>query len=310
VGRSLGIHLVLASQRLEESRLRELEAHLSWRLALRTFTETESRAVLGVAAAAALPREPGWALLRTGPEPPCRLRISPAGAAFRATTLAEIEAATGSGERASPIWRPSPTTSPAALALESSVAPGMVPVGLADDPVRPSVLGIDPRTGHLAVVGRPGSGKSTLLGCLAQGAERRGLAVRRLARSDEVPVLGDRAGWDAWCGGAEVVILIVDDWSILRQERPGVEEALVRAALAEPRLRLYLAAHRWADVRAGLRDLLTTRIELRLADPFDSVFDRHRAAAVPVGRPGWGLLEGEPFLAALPTPGTSQRGQP
>ena len=38
LGRSLGIHLLFASQRLEEGRLRGLEGHLSYRIALRTFS--------------------------------------------------------------------------------------------------------------------------------------------------------------------------------------------------------------------------------------------------------------------------------
>jgi S-DNA-T family DNA segregation ATPase FtsK/SpoIIIE len=38
LGRSLGLHLLLASQRLEEGRLRGLEAHLSYRIGLRTFS--------------------------------------------------------------------------------------------------------------------------------------------------------------------------------------------------------------------------------------------------------------------------------
>jgi hypothetical protein len=49
VGRSLGVHLLLASQRLDEGRLRGLETHLSYRIALRTLSTMESRLVLGVA---------------------------------------------------------------------------------------------------------------------------------------------------------------------------------------------------------------------------------------------------------------------
>jgi S-DNA-T family DNA segregation ATPase FtsK/SpoIIIE len=43
LGRSLGLHLLLASQRLEEGRLRGLESHLSYRVGLRTFSAAESR---------------------------------------------------------------------------------------------------------------------------------------------------------------------------------------------------------------------------------------------------------------------------
>jgi ESX secretion system protein EccC len=66
LGRSLGLHLLLASQRLDEGRLRGLESHLSYRIALRTFSAGESRAVLGVPDAHHLPPAPGSAFLATG----------------------------------------------------------------------------------------------------------------------------------------------------------------------------------------------------------------------------------------------------
>jgi DNA segregation ATPase FtsK/SpoIIIE, S-DNA-T family len=66
VGRSLGIHLLLASQRLEEGRLRGLESHLSYRIALRTFSPAESRIVLGTPDAYQLPNLPGAAYLKVG----------------------------------------------------------------------------------------------------------------------------------------------------------------------------------------------------------------------------------------------------
>ena len=65
LGRSLGVHLLLASQRLEEGRLRGLETHLSYRIGLRTFSAMESRAVIGVPDAYELPAEPGNGYLRS-----------------------------------------------------------------------------------------------------------------------------------------------------------------------------------------------------------------------------------------------------
>ncbi|KUH95607.1 type VII secretion protein EccCa [Mycobacterium sp. IS-3022] len=65
LGRSLGIHLLLASQRLDEGRLRGLDTHLSYRICLKTFSASESRAVLGVADAHSLPGTPGAAYLKT-----------------------------------------------------------------------------------------------------------------------------------------------------------------------------------------------------------------------------------------------------
>ena len=65
LGRSLGMHLLLASQRLDEGRLRGLETHLSFRICLKTFSASESRAVLGVPDAYHLPSAPGAAYLKT-----------------------------------------------------------------------------------------------------------------------------------------------------------------------------------------------------------------------------------------------------
>ncbi len=68
LGRSLGMHLLLASQRLDEGRLRGLETHLSYRVCLRTLSANESRIVLGTSDAYELPSTPGAAYLRAGPD--------------------------------------------------------------------------------------------------------------------------------------------------------------------------------------------------------------------------------------------------
>ncbi|MEU6264570.1 type VII secretion protein EccCa [Saccharopolyspora shandongensis] len=64
LGRSLGVHLLLASQRLEEGRIHRVEGHLSYRIALRTFSSMESRAVIGAAKAYELPSDPGNGYLK------------------------------------------------------------------------------------------------------------------------------------------------------------------------------------------------------------------------------------------------------
>jgi S-DNA-T family DNA segregation ATPase FtsK/SpoIIIE len=66
LGRSLGVHLLLASQRLEEGRLRGLESHLSYRVCLKTLSINESRIVLGTSDAYELPSAPGAAYLCVG----------------------------------------------------------------------------------------------------------------------------------------------------------------------------------------------------------------------------------------------------
>ncbi|XVQ11665.1 type VII secretion protein EccCa [Spirillospora sp. CA-255316] len=76
LGRSLGVHLLLASQRLEEGKLRGLDTHLSYRIGLRTFSAMESRVVLGVPDAYELPSAPGHGYMKFGSEPMVRFRAA------------------------------------------------------------------------------------------------------------------------------------------------------------------------------------------------------------------------------------------
>ncbi len=76
LGRSLGVHLLLASQRLDEGRLRGLESHLSYRVCLKTLSVNESRVVLGTSEAYELPGTPGAAYLRVGTDAPVRFQTA------------------------------------------------------------------------------------------------------------------------------------------------------------------------------------------------------------------------------------------
>lgn len=59
VGRSLGMHMMLATQRIDEGRIRNLEGHLRYRIGLRTFKPDESTSVIGKPDAYYLPPSPG-----------------------------------------------------------------------------------------------------------------------------------------------------------------------------------------------------------------------------------------------------------
>ncbi|MQY22467.1 type VII secretion protein EccCa [Nocardia macrotermitis] len=76
LGRSLRVHLLLASQRLEENRLRGLDSHLSYRIGLRTFSASESRQVLGITDAYHLPSQPGSGYLKSDAADPLRFNAS------------------------------------------------------------------------------------------------------------------------------------------------------------------------------------------------------------------------------------------
>jgi S-DNA-T family DNA segregation ATPase FtsK/SpoIIIE len=86
LGRSLGVHLLLASQQLEEGRLRGLDNHLSYRIGLRTFSAMESRVVLGVPDAYELPQAPGHGFLKVGTQVMQRFRAAYISGPYRAGT--------------------------------------------------------------------------------------------------------------------------------------------------------------------------------------------------------------------------------
>ncbi|MGH4035325.1 type VII secretion protein EccCa [Actinomycetota bacterium Odt1-20B] len=83
IGRSLGVHLLLASQRLEEGRLRGLETYLSYRIGLRTFSASESRAALGVPDAYHLPNVPGSGYLKFGTDEMVRFKAAYVSGVYR-----------------------------------------------------------------------------------------------------------------------------------------------------------------------------------------------------------------------------------
>ena len=76
VGRSLQVHLLLSSQRLEEGRLKGLDTFLSYRIGLRTFSAAESRTVLGVPDAYTLPQNPGAGILKSDTETMTQFRAA------------------------------------------------------------------------------------------------------------------------------------------------------------------------------------------------------------------------------------------
>jgi S-DNA-T family DNA segregation ATPase FtsK/SpoIIIE len=99
------------------------------------------------------------------------------------------------------------------------------------------------------------------------------------------------------------VFLVVDGWAAVRQEFDGLEESI--AALAAHGLsvgvHVVVSASRWTEIRPALKDLLGTRIELRLGDPTDSEMDRMRARLLSESPPGRGITRsGLELVVALP----------
>jgi S-DNA-T family DNA segregation ATPase FtsK/SpoIIIE len=101
------------------------------------------------------------------------------------------------------------------------------------------------------------------------------------------------------------VFLVVDGWQSFRREFELSELEMQVVNLATQGLsygvHVLIGATRWAEIRPAMKDLLGTRLELRLGDPGESEIDRNGALNVPSGRPGRGLSRDKlHFLAALP----------
>jgi S-DNA-T family DNA segregation ATPase FtsK/SpoIIIE len=99
------------------------------------------------------------------------------------------------------------------------------------------------------------------------------------------------------------VFLIVDGWGTLREEFEQQEDVIVKLAARclGFGVHIVLTASRWSEVRFNLRELFTTRLELRLGDPSDSEIDRRAAANVPENAPGRGVSPDKlHFLSAVP----------
>ncbi|WP_267130061.1 FtsK/SpoIIIE domain-containing protein, partial [Cumulibacter manganitolerans] len=369
LGRSLGVHLLVASQRLDEGRIKGLDAHLSYRIALRTQGAAESRAVIGVPDAAALPMTPGHgylqaagAVVRFVADRSTAAAVAPASerpgpvrrwahangpetdrtaGADGQTVLEQATRRAGRRPgRARPIWVPPPQRSPRLDELVDDLAtrPGrgygsvagqgaQVPIGWVDLPERqaiePYLVDLSGGRGHVGIVGATRAGTSTALRTLLLALALRhtpeeaaffvvDLSGGRLSALEALPhtaavataaqpervratirhvaaLVRSREDDPTSAGGR--VYLAVDGLTRLRADHEDLEAVVLDVARRGLRLGVHVlcTALRWLDVRPPLRDLLGTRLELRLGDPVESEIDRRNAARVPRGTPGRGL---------------------
>lgn len=197
-GRSLGVHMLLSSQRLEAGRIRGMESYLSYRIALRTFTADESTAAIGSKLAASLPPLAGHGYFRAA-ETFQRFRASQVSVDGDSRAQGKRMSSSSRGPlgvgdtdlgrvvkwmsvvpKVSPLWlQPLPNTANgevlalnderlAAPASPRPVREGLpVAVGLLDDPQSrrqiPAIFDVGRRGGHVALVGAPQSGKSSAM---------------------------------------------------------------------------------------------------------------------------------------------------
>ena len=194
-GRSLGIHLVLATQRPAGTINDAIRANTNLRIALRMNDRSDSEDVLGTPDAARLSRsQPGRAYVRTGEGEVRAVQVAYAGGVTTATgrrveiageqqatrTAAEADLTRlvrAAREAAAALALPDPRrpwlpSLPDVVAFTElpETADGAAAFGLLDVPAeqRQDVATFDPgRDGGLLVVGGAGSGKTTLVRTLA-----------------------------------------------------------------------------------------------------------------------------------------------
>jgi S-DNA-T family DNA segregation ATPase FtsK/SpoIIIE len=142
VGRSLGLHLLMASQRLEEGRLRGLDSHLSYRICLRTFSAIESRTVIGTTDAYRLPPVPGSAYLKVDESRYVRFRVAHVSSPFVSDDISGVP---GSAIVPFDGWRPVPGA--------PDQAETILPTETDDADPGPTELAVV--VGRLKTVGRP-----------------------------------------------------------------------------------------------------------------------------------------------------------
>jgi S-DNA-T family DNA segregation ATPase FtsK/SpoIIIE len=165
-GRSLGMHLVLCTQRPSGVIRDAVLANANLRISLRVNNSSDSTAVIGNDRAAVIParaRGRGIVALAGGDGEPGQ---------FALAESRDIESVAVRWAHVSPVRRPWCPPLPARVPLErGQVVPGTVPFALADlpDEQRQATVSWHPETdGGLLVLGAPRSGKSTALDVLGE----------------------------------------------------------------------------------------------------------------------------------------------
>ncbi len=184
-GRSLGVHLVLATQRPAGAVTADMRANISIRLCLRVLEATDSLDVLGDAAAAHLPAVPGRAILRT--DVPTTLQVAwPGTAADGVASLVSLVLASASLAdpdlvASSPPWAP-PLPERVDVTELGEREADVLSVLVTDLPEQQRLgsWGL-PLGESLLVSGPPGSGRTTTARTLATEAVSRGVVVHTIA---------------------------------------------------------------------------------------------------------------------------------
>ncbi|WP_460979982.1 FtsK/SpoIIIE domain-containing protein, partial [Pseudactinotalea suaedae] len=200
-GRSLGVHLVLATQRPGGAVTADMRANISVRLCLRVLEPTDCHDVLGDDSAARLPAIPGRAVIRT--DVTTTLQVAwpgtlDDGVARLVSTLAAASAAARAIDpdlvRVTPPWAPALPSSVRTSELPE-VREDALPLLLVDRPEEQRTSSAHVEIGDTLLVSGPSrSGRTTAARTIAVEAMRRGIVTHVVAPDrllpDDAPARG------------------------------------------------------------------------------------------------------------------------
>lgn len=323
-GRSLGVHLVLASQRPNGVVRESVTANCGLRVSFRVLQRADSIAVVGVDHAASLAASsPGRAIADSGDGHALHFQAA----------IADADSIRGAGARHAGIpapRRPWLDPLPESLDLRSiaevlgapaaPAGPGRLLLGVADDPDRQRRVAITwnpSEDGPLAVLGASGSGRTALLDAVAvqvadahgpdavlrveglrstvwDALERAEAAVaERAADGPRLVVVDDiDTGFAGWADDARFAAIAKLE-AVLRGARGAGTAVVVSAA-------------RTTGLGAGVRDALTSTVLLRHASRADLVHAGGDGALWdpdgPAGAGQWRGLRAQFLAAPRPRP--------
>jgi len=266
-GRSLGLHLILCTQRPSGVVRDAVLANVMLRISLRVTDRGDSLAMLGTDAATRLaPTARGRALIADGSGEVREVQLAIAGPA-------DADALRGDGRRADgSLWcDPLPERIPLDSLIDDPLGdrePG-IPFGRIDLPAeqRQPIARHDPRTdGHLLVLGAARSGRTTVLRTLAEGAAQTG--VSRIVVPDDPAEASSLLTELLEHPQPDAALVLFDDLDLVvgrmdPDARHELIDLLSRFVRGARRLSLVITAQRLTGALQGLAGLFDARLLLR-----------------------------------------------
>jgi S-DNA-T family DNA segregation ATPase FtsK/SpoIIIE len=327
-GRSLGVHLLLATQRPHGVISDDIRANTDLRIALRLLDSSDAMDVVGDRTPATLPRAvPGRGVMRLGADEHLMFQT---GHLPHDQLVALVDWVVAAAEIAGTTTPDAPWLPPLPLRLRPLDLPHDA-VGLCDDPDHQThrPLYWSPDDGDVLVVGSAGMGRSSALRLLVSRTldapnthvyvlhadapctaspddHHRGLRVH-VADRERVSRLLHRLRRGTSAPSATRAVLVIDDLDEVRRalddpDRSDEYDAL-DAVLADPGVRLIVAASRPSAVPASIVARCAHRWVMHLIDPHDGGILGVPVACNPPAVPGrvHAVPEGLEAQLALPS---------